>query len=324
MNTATRTGQTSTSQLRTRHRGTSRVARRRKWFYFFLAPWILGFLALWIIPLSVGFLTSMTDYDGLNLDTIKFLGVKNYERALFADPDVIYSFGQTLKWTAMNLPAWMVISFILALILNQAIKGRGFFRTAFYMPTIVPIVALVWIWRIILDRNVGLVNALISLFRPGTAIPWLTTYALQGVTVMAVWTGLGFGMLIFLAGLQGIPNELLEAARIDGASRLQVFRYVTIPLMTPVILFVLINGLIGSFQQFIIPQLLAAAGGSTAAGFSQIPPRPVYLSMIHINRQIFSFQRFGYGMALLWLLIIVVAILTFILFKTSRYWVHSE
>ena len=109
----------------------------------------------------------------------------------------------------------------------------------------VPAVALVWIWKIILDKNYGLLNGLISIFRPGTAIPWLSTYALQGLTVISIWGGLGGGMVIFLAGLQGIPDSLIEAAEIDGANKLQVFWNVTIPLMTPVIFFQLINGLIG-------------------------------------------------------------------------------
>jgi ABC-type sugar transport system permease subunit len=302
----------------------SRKARRTAWFYAFIAPWLLGFVFLWIIPLVLGFVTSLTNYDGLNLASVKFVGLRNYARAFTSDADVLYSFGQTLKWTFLNLPSWMILSFILALILNQEVRGRGFFRTAYYLPSIVPTVALIWIWNIILNRNVGLLNAVISLFRPGTAIAWLTTYALQGVTVIAVWTGLGWGMIIFLAGLQGISTELLEAARIDGASTLQIFRHITIPLMTPVIFFVLVNGLIGSFQQFVVPQLLASIGGRTAAGFVNVPPRPIYLSMIHILRQIFSFQRFGYGIALLWLLFIVVAVLTIVVFRTARYWVYTE
>lgn len=324
MNTAIDTTPPRLQRLPLGKRLRSRAARRTAWFYVFLSPWLLGFLFLWIIPLCVGFLTSLTKYDGLNVNNIEFVGLENYKRAFTADPDALYSFKQTLKWAAWNIPAWMTLSFILALILNRAMWGRGFFRTTYYMPSIVPIVALVWVWRIILDRNVGLLNAIISVFRPGTAISWLTTYALQGVTVMAVWKGLGWGMVIFLAGLQGIPNELIEAARIDGAGTRQIFRHVTIPLMTPVIFFVLITGMISSFQEFIVPQLLASLGGSSAAGFSTIPPRPVYLSMVHVNRQIFSFQRFGYGIALLWLLFIAVAVITLVVFKSSRYWVHSE
>ena len=316
--------QSHVQQTRPRHRPMSRKWRRTAWFYGFITPWLLGFIFLWIIPLSVGFLTSLTDYDGLNLATVKFLGLGNYIRVLTTDADALFSFGQTLKWTVLNLPTWMTLGFILALILNQDVKGLGFFRTAYYLPSVVPLVALIWIWKIVLDRNAGLVNAMLNLIRPGTAINWLAVYALQGLTVIAVWSGLGWAMVVFLAGLQGISDELIEAARIDGANALQIFGFITIPLMTPVIFFVLVNGLIGSFQQFMVPQLLASIGGGAAAGFTQVPPRSVYLSMVHINRQIFNFQRFGYGISLLWLLFIIVAALTVVVFKTSRFWVYTD
>lgn len=316
--------QSHLQQTGPRHRPMSRKWRRTAWFYGFITPWLLGFIFLWIIPLSVGFLTSLSDYDGLNLATVKFLGLGNYIRVLTTDADALFSFGQTLKWTVLNLPTWMTLGFILALILNQDVKGLGFFRTAYYLPSVVPLVAMIWIWKIILDRNAGLVNAALNLIRPGTAINWLAVYALQGLTVIAVWSGLGWAMVVFLAGLQGISDELIEAARIDGANTLQIFGFITIPLMTPVIFFVLVNGLIGSFQQFMVPQLLASIGGGAAAGFTQVPPRSVYLSMVHINRQIFNFQRFGYGISLLWLLFIVVAALTVVVFKTSRFWVYTD
>jgi multiple sugar transport system permease protein len=302
----------------------SRRWRRRFWFYLFITPWLLGLVLLWVVPLGLGFATSLTNYDGLNLANLKFVGLGNYVRAFTLDPDVAYSFTQTLKWGALNLPAWMILSFILALILNQPVRGRGLFRTLYYLPSVVPTVALVWIWRIILDRNAGLLNAVISLFRPGTALLWLTTYALQGLTVVAVWTGLGAGMIVFLAALQGIPDELVEAARIDGANRVQVFRHVTVPLMTPVIFYVLVQGLIGSFQQYVIPQLLTGTGGAGGASLAKVPARSVYLFMSHTNRQIFVMQKFGYGTALLWLLFIVVALITILIFRTSKYWVYTE
>ena len=307
-------------QKSSRRRGISRKFRRTAWFYFFISPWLLGFVFLWIFPLVVGFLTSLTDYDGLNLANLNFVGLRNYARVFTGeDRDALFAFGQTLKWMALNLPAWMILSFILALILNQDVRGRGFFRTAYYIPSVIPIVALIWVWRIILDRNVGLLNALLNVFRPGTAINWLTTYALPGLTIIAIWTGLGWGMVVFLAGLQGIPDELIEAARIDGASSLQIFRHITIPLMTPVIFFVLVNGLVSGFQQYVIPQLLNAGGNIAAA-----PPRQVYLILSHVNRQVFAFQRFGYGTALLWLLFFVIVAITFVLFRSSNYWVYSE
>ena len=310
-------------QSGTRRLGIQRHMSRRVWrrtvaFYLFIAPWLLGFVLLGIIPLILGLLTSLTNYDGLNLATIKFLGVRNYTRA-FADPDVRFSFGRTLWWGALNTPAWLILSFILALILNQAVKGRGLFRTLYYLPSIIPAVATVWVWKIFLDQNYGLLNAIISLFRPGTAVPWLSEYALAGLTAIAVWGGLGGGMVIFLAGLQGIPDEVVEAARIDGANALQVFRYVTLPLMTPVIFFQLVLALIGSFQQLTLPLLLGKGSGQLA-----FPPRGIYLYMLNTYYQIFVYQRFGYGTALLWLLFIVVMLLTLLVFRTARYWVYSE
>lgn len=313
--------QSLTRQSAFRRRVTSRKWRRTTAFYVFILPWLLGLVFISLSPMLIGFVTSLTNYDGLNLNNLKFVGFRNYTRAFTLDPDARFAFTRTLAWAALNLPVWMTLSFALALILNQNVKGRGIFRTLYYLPSVVPPVALVWIWKIFLDQNYGLLNGLISLFRPGTAIPWLSTYALHGLTVIAIWGGLGGGMVIFLAGLQGIPEELVEAARIDGANRLQVFRHVTIPLMTPVIFFQLISGLIGSFQQLVLPQLLTT--GSISGG-RPVPPRSVYLYMIHVDRQIFGLQRFGYGAALLWLIFVVIATLTVIVFKTEKYWVHSE
>ncbi len=299
----------------------TRSRRKTIEFYLFIAPWLLGFVLLGIIPLVLGFVASTTNYDGLNLETVKFLGVANYTRAV-ADPEARYSMSRTIIWTGLNTPLWMVVSFILALVLNQRLKGQGFFRTLFYLPNIFPLVALVWTWKIFLDKNFGLLNSLISIVRPGTALPWLTDYALYGVTMIAVWSGMGWGMIVFLAALQDVPPELTEAARIDGANNWQVFRFVTVPLLTPVIFFVLINGLISAFQQMALPMLLTQMGPAHDAGVSV--PRSVYLYMIDVYRQMFSFQRFGYGLALLWILIILVVALTLLLFRTSRYWVFYE
>jgi len=301
-----------------RRRAWSRARRRTVAFYLFIAPWLLGFVFLGIIPLVLGFLTSLTNYDGLNLANIRFVGLSNYTRGL-ADPDVRFSFGRTLLWSALNTPLWLVLSFLLALILNQDLKGRGLFRTLFYFPSIVPAVATVWVWKIFLDKNYGLLNGILSQFRPGTAIPWLTDYALAGLTTIAVWNGLGSGMVIFLAGLQGISDEVIEAARIDGANAWQVFWRVILPLMTPVLFFQLVLALITSFQQLTLPLLL----GKTSAQLS-FPPRAIYLYMLNTYYQIFVYQRFGYGTALLWFLFIAVMLLTLLVFRTARYWVYSE
>jgi multiple sugar transport system permease protein len=317
------TAQSPVRRTSIRRHMSSRTRRKTAAFYAFIAPWLTGFVVLGIIPLVLGFLTSLTDYDGLNLPTVKLVGLSNYARA-FSDPDVRFSLGRTLAWALLNLPIWLVLSFALALVLNQKVKGRGVFRTLFYLPSIVPAVTAVWVWKMFLDTNYGLLNAILSLFRPGTALPWLSTYALQGLTAVAVWGGLGSGLVIFLAGLQGIPDELIEAARVDGANSWHIFRHVTIPLMTPLIFFQLIMALIGSFQQFVIPLLLTTTAGSGSTGLPPVPPRPVYLYMNHVYRQIFRVQRFGYGTALLWLLCVAIIALTALVFRTERYWVYSE
>jgi multiple sugar transport system permease protein len=307
----------STSSTRRERKLLSRSQRRRRTFFLFVSPWLVGFILLTVFPLAFGLAISMTNYDGLNLFNLHFTGAKNYLTA-FQDPNVEFTFGRTLVWAALNLPTWLIFSFLLAIVANQKVRGIGIFRTLFYLPSVIPAVGLVWTWKILLEKNFGLLNAVLDLFRSGTAVGWLTDQAMYGVTAMAVWNGLGAGMIIFLAGLQGVPDELVEAAQIDGASRFQVLWNITLPMMTPVIFYQVVMGLISAFQQLTIPWL---ATTNAAIG---VPPRSVYLYMINVYQQIFGVGRFGYGMALLWLLIIVIFALTLLVFRTQRYWVYSE
>ncbi len=294
-----------------------RGQRRTRTFFIFVSPWLLGFILLTIFPLAFGLFISLTNYDGLNLNNLDFVGARNYQTA-FQDPKVQLTFDRTLVWTALNLPTWLVLSLLLAVIANQKAKGIGIYRTLFYLPSIIPAVGLVWTWKILLERNYGLVNAILSIWRPGTAVGWLTDQAMFGVTAMALWNGLGAGMIIFLAGLQGVPDELVEAARIDGAGSFRVFWHITLPMLTPVIFYQLVMGMISAFQQLTIPWL------ATTSGSVAVPPRSIYLYMINVYQQIFSVGRFGYGMAMLWLLILVILLLTFLVFRSQRYWVYSE
>jgi multiple sugar transport system permease protein len=296
---------------------TPRGKRRQRTFFIFIAPWLVGFILMTIFPLAFGFIISLTNYDGLNLFNLHFTGLKNYMTA-FQDPNVQHTFNRTLVWSALNLPTWLILSLLLAILANQKVKGIGIFRTLFYLPSVIPAVGLVWTWKILLEKNFGLVNAILDLFRPGTAIGWLTDQAMYGVTAMAVWNGLGAGMIIFLAGLQGIPDELIDAAKVDGASPFRIYWHVVFPMLTPVIFFQLVLGLISSFQQLTIPWL------ATTSGSIGVPPRGIYLYMINVYQQIFGVGRFGYGMALLWILIIVIIVLTLLVFRTQRYWVYSE
>jgi len=309
----------NTLALRRRHPGLNRAQRTNLTFYAFLTPWLLGLVFLVVIPLAIGLVTSFTNYDGLNWDSLKFVKFDNYTRA-FTDPKVGFSLQRTLLWLALNLPLWMIISFGLALLLNQNVKGKGFFRMLYYLPSVVPAASAVMVWRTVLDKNTGLLNGFISLYRPGTAIGWLSNYSLQGLTLIVLWASLGAGMIIFLAGLQNIPDELVEAARIDGASSWAILKYIILPLMTPVIFFQLVQGLIGTFQQITYPLLLAVASMTGASG---VAPRGITLYMYNTFQEIFSNQRYGYGTALLWLFFIGIVILTVFVFWSQKFWVYT-
>ena len=299
-------------------RRTSRATRKTIAFYAFIGPWLLGLVVLGVIPLLLGFITSLTNYDGLNLPFVRFVGFANYIEAV-TDEDTSFSFIRSMFWAFLNVPIWLATSFIMALILNQAVAGRDFFRTLYYLPSVVPAVAAARIWVVFLNKNNGLINGVLSLFRPGTAINYLYDHALLSLTAISVWSGLGSGMVIFLAGLQGIPEELEEAALIDGANKLLVFRHITIPLMTPVIFFQLVLALINSLQAFAVPMLVYGDGK-----MATMPPRAVFLYVVHTYRNIFVYQRYSYGMALLWMLFLVILALTLLVFRSAQYWVHYE
>jgi multiple sugar transport system permease protein len=301
----------------TRRRTRGRAWRETRSFYLFVAPWLIGFAVLGVFPLVLGLATSFTNYDGFNLEQIKIVGAANYARAL-GDGEARFALGRTVFYTALSVPLGIVLALAIAIMLNQRVPGRGAFRTLFYLPTIVPIVATVWVWKIFLDQNFGLLNAAIAVFSPNAAIRWLVDYPTFALIALTLWMGVGGGMVILLAGLQGVPPELKDAAQIDGAGRLGVFRYVTLPLLTPVIFFQLIMGIIGALQTLVAPLLLA--GGS----LSTMPPRDNYFYLIHVYIQVFANQRFGYGTALLWLLFLVIVILSALVFRSSRYWVYYE
>jgi multiple sugar transport system permease protein len=298
-------------------RRNGRATREAISFYLFISPWLIGFLGLSVIPLALGLGASLTNYDGYNLDNLRWRGLGNYARA-FDDPDVWHALWRTFVFSLMNVPVSIGLALGLAILLNGAIPARGVFRTIFYLPHIIPIVAVVWIWRIFVDQNYGLLNGLVSLIYPDTAIRWAVDYPTQVLTALTVWTGVGGGMVIFLAGLQGIPNELKDAAKIDGANNFQMYRAVVVPLLTPVIFFELVLTMIRSLQTLVAPMLLSGDQLAT------IPARDNYLLLVHAYQQVFAQQRYGYGLALIWMFLVVIVALTYAVFKSSKYWVYYE
>jgi multiple sugar transport system permease protein len=298
--------------------------RGRAWreavsFYAFIAPWLIGFLLLSVVPLVFGFGISLTNFDGLNLDSVKFVALSNYTR-LLQDANALAGLSRTAVYTAFYVPLVLILALVLAGLLNQDVRGRSVFRTLFYLPYVIPIAAGAWIWRLLADGNYGLLNGLLDIFHHGTAIQWLANYATPTLVFFVVWSSVGGGMVILLAGLQGIPKELREAALIDGASPLRSFLGITVPLLTPVLFFQLVMDLIAALQAMVAPMLLTPQYMVK----SSVVPSDNRLFMVNTYTEIFTKARFGYGSALLWVLFALVLVLTLIVFATSRFWVHYE
>lgn len=286
-------------------------------FYLFISPWLaIGFLGLTAIPLAYALGLSFTNFDGIS--RWHWVGWANYHE-LLGDPDTWHSLWRTALLTAITVPASIAGGLGLALLLNRRLPGIGLLRTVFYAPSIVPIVATALAFRQLFARDSGLVNAAVERLG-GPTVNWLIDPTVFDVLVALCLWGLGGGMIIFLAGLQGIPPELREAAALDGVGGWGTFRNVTLPLLTPVILFQVITGVIFALQRQVEPLLLAE---SQAVGTGDVP-QSNYLYMVNVYTQFFANQRFGYGAALLWLLFALILLITLVVFRTSALWVYYE
>jgi multiple sugar transport system permease protein len=283
--------------------------RKARTFYLFVAPWIIGFVALTVFPLGYAFWLSLTDSDGLSPRT-HFVGFENYLE-IFRDPLTLSSLGKTGLFALATVPLSILAGLLLAVMLNQPIKGRGLVRGLIYLPAVVPPVGAALTFRLIFDRDAGAANGVLSGLG-ANPITWLVDPNARYVLYALVLWGCGGSMIISLAGLQDIPRELLEAAQVDGASYWQTFTRITVPLLSPVILFQVITGMIGSLQSF--APLLLSSGSLSGAG---TVPQGNYLYMIHVFAQYFSASRFGYASAMLWLLFAVILLVTLVIIKVS-------
>ncbi|MYH63693.1 MAG: sugar ABC transporter permease [Caldilineaceae bacterium SB0675_bin_29] len=286
----------------------------------FILPWFLGLLIFILGPFVAGFYYSLTEYDSLL--PANWLGVENYRRILFDDDRFWLTVYNTVWYVCAAVVPQVVLGLLLAVLLNQKARGITVFRTVFFMPSIVPIVASVSLFIFILHDRFGLLNeTLYEVF--GIVGPnWLTSpdWSKPSLVLWSLW-GIGGGMIIYLAGLQGIPQTLYEAAAIDGAGALRCFWKITIPLISPTILFVVIMGIIGSFQIFTPVFLLGSANyGLAAAG----PMDSLLFWVVYIYNQGFFYFRMGYASAIAWLLFMLLVVLTLIQFRLAGRWVYYE
>jgi multiple sugar transport system permease protein len=289
------------------------LARREEfWGYVFISPWIIGFALFTFLPMAAALVFSLTDFDLRRPDDIHFIGLTNYQR-LLADPVVAQSFAVTIRFIAITVPLNLVIALGLALLLNSPrVVGKPLLRTLFYMPIQIPLVAATLIWAGVLNGSSGWVNAFLAAL--GLDGPdWIgdSSWVLVTLALIGVWS-VGNMMLIFIAGLQGVPTELYDAARVDGANTWRTFRSVTLPLITPILFYNLLISLVTSFQTFIQAYVLK----------NGVPDDATNLFNLNLYRQAFSFNQMGYASALAWVLFGVILTVTVLLFSSSRRWVY--
>ena len=291
----------------------SGLARREALtFYLLISPWLVGLLLFVLGPMVASLVFSFTKWDLLS--PAQFVGLDNYEKLFSRDPLFWQSLKVTVLYTVAYVPLELAGGLVLALLMNQPLRGIGLFRTIYYLPSVLPGVAFVVLWMWILHPDVGLINTLLSYV--GIEGPrWLVDpdWALPALLMMSLW-GLGRSMVIYLASLQGIPQQLYEAASIDGAGRWQSFWRITLPMLTPTIFFNLVLSIISTFQTF-TSAFVATNGG---------PLDSTLFYVLYIFRQAFEYFNMGYASALAWVLFVIILVLTLLVVRTSDRWVYYE
>lgn len=282
------------------------------WAYAFLMPWIIGFLVLTAGPMVTSLWLSFHKGDFVSLE---YVGIENYRRLFTEDPLFWKSLKVTVLYAIIAVPLGIMGSLGLAILLNSKVKGIPLFRTLFYLPSLVPAVATAILWQWLFNTDNGLLNQILGIF--GFVGPqWLQDekWTLPGFIIMSLW-GIGGGrMVIFLAGLQGIPESYKEAAMLDGAGPKMIFRHVTLPLLSPVIFFNVVLGIIGTFQYFTQAYVMTGGGPNNASLFYAL----------YLFRNAFEYFKIGKASAMAWVLFAVLLLITAIQFGLSKRWVHYE
>jgi multiple sugar transport system permease protein len=282
--------------------------------WLFVLPWVIGLLTFNAYPILASFYFSFTDYS--IIDIPKWIGLGNYKEILTTDPAFWTSVNNSAYYALISVPLGLIVSLALAIVLNMNVRGIGLYRTLFYLPSVVPPIASTIVFVVMFEPQAGLINTLLrSVGLPAPA--WFAdpAWAKPGLIIMSLW-GVGASTLIFLAGLRDIPQALMEAADIDGAGPWQKFWSITLPLLSPVILFNLVMGLIYSFQVF---GQAFVIGGTTGK-----PSEATLMFMVHIYRSAFRYFKMGYASALAVLLFVIVMAVTLLIFRSSQIWVFSE
>ena len=289
--------------------------------WLFVAPAVLGLIIFSVYPVVTSFYLSFTNYDIVTPP--QWVGVQNYAKLATGDELFRKSLGITTYYSLLSIPLSLLVAYVIALLMNQKVRGISIYRTCWYLPSLVPAVANAMLWGWLLNRDFGPVNyplKLLGLPSPG----WLIDpeWTVPSLVLIHLW-GVGNAVLIFLAGLQGVPQHLYEAAEVDGAGRWQKFRNVTLPMTSPIIFFNLIIGIIQSFQVFTLVYALFTNDPTTNTG-SAGPENAGLVYVLYLYRNAFQYFRNGYASAMAWILFVIITLLTVIAFRTQGRWVFYE
>lgn len=299
----------------TRSKSRSFLARsQERWGYLFLSPWIFGFLVFTLIPILATLYFSLTNYSPVTPEQTKFLGLENY-KLMLTDAKVAKSLLVTVRYAILAIPISFIVGLALAAMVNSKhLAGRNFFRTMFFMPSMIPVVAGALVWAGVMNTQTGWLNLMLE--SVGVKGPdWLNdpNWIYPALVLIGLWS-LGNLMLTLLAGMQGVPTELYEAATIDGANGWQQFTRITLPMISPVIFYNMTLMLIGAFKYFDLAYVLKNGTGG--------PADSTLFYNLNLYKNAFTYNLMGYGSALAWVLFLIVLVLTLVLFRTANMWVY--
>jgi len=308
----------NTSGTLQQRKGPSALARKEeREFFLFILPWLIGLVLFDLGPIVASLLASLTDWP--ILEGPKFIGLQNFV-ALVKDPLFFTSLYNSAYYGLFSVGFGLCVSFALALLLNQKVIGMAFFRTVFYLPSVVSGIAVAILWLMILHPDFGLINSalgMIGVKGPG----WLTSsqWSKPALILMSLWAA-GGSMVIYLAGLQSVPVHLYEAAEIDGAGPWMKFWKVTVPMMSPVIFYNIIVGIIASLQNFVTVLVMTSGLSSQPGG----PANSTLMYGLYLYLNAFRFFKMGYASALAWVLLVIIIVITALQFRLARLWVFYE
>jgi multiple sugar transport system permease protein len=301
----------ATSRATSRRRDPT-LLRRTIVGYAFISPVVLGLIIWTFGPMVASAFLSLTDYKLLKPP--EFIGLQNFIDLFTKDNQFLNSLVVTVKYAVLYVVFGQIFALSLAILLTQKVRGMPVFRTLFYLPVVVPFVASALLWRYLFNKDFGPINAFLEWIGIG-GVNWLGSidWALPSLVIISIWGG-AVSTIIYVAGLQHIPEHLHEAARIDGATPRQQFRHVTLPLLTPTIFFAVVTTVIASFQ-FFVPAYIMTAGG---------PARSTYVYNLNLYDKAFKWLEMGYASAMAWVMFFIIIVLTLFIFRSSNRWVYYE